>query len=230
MLFYSTEVNIQFMEVLKKSAERCTFGHFSKSIDILREALATISELTIRTRHIGVGVVDITRKEHTSVDFAPIAAHLLAILTASIKVSHLVCPKHIVHVFGEFCLQWSHHSKLLAYEYLGEEFVSASEHHGLLVEVFDKSALGKELWHVAHLMICCLREFLAGARQDGGPYEHGHIRKIGDELFHKCQILGTIIFGGNMYLQKRNVDVAQIVIITFWRVADKEFTLWIVVF
>lgn len=59
MLFKSTEMNIQFMKVLKERSERCSLGHLSKCIHILREALATIAELAIRTRDLGVGVVDV---------------------------------------------------------------------------------------------------------------------------------------------------------------------------
>ena len=59
MLLKSTEVNIELMEMLKESAERCALCHLSKGVDILREALATIAELAIRTRDVGVGVVDV---------------------------------------------------------------------------------------------------------------------------------------------------------------------------
>ena len=60
MLLYTTEMNVQFMEVLQKSTKRCTLGHLSKGIHILGEALTTITELSIRSRNIGMGVVDIT--------------------------------------------------------------------------------------------------------------------------------------------------------------------------
>lgn len=59
MLLKSTEVNIELMERLKESAERSACGHLGEGIDILREALATIAELAIRTRDVGVGVVDV---------------------------------------------------------------------------------------------------------------------------------------------------------------------------
>ena len=59
MLLKSTEVYVQFMQMLKESTERCALGHHGEGIDILREALAAIAELAIRTRDIGVGVVDV---------------------------------------------------------------------------------------------------------------------------------------------------------------------------
>ena len=59
MLLKSTEMNIQLVKVLKECTERCALGHHGEGVDILREALATIAELTVRTRNIGVGVVDV---------------------------------------------------------------------------------------------------------------------------------------------------------------------------
>ena len=59
MLLESTEVYIELMEILKKLSERSACSHLCEGIDILREALATIAELAIRTRDIGVGVVDV---------------------------------------------------------------------------------------------------------------------------------------------------------------------------
>ena len=118
MLFKSTEMNVQFMQMLKECTERSTCGHLCESIHILREALATIAELAVRTRDIGVGVVDVTRKEHAGVNLAPIATHLLAVLAASVEVGYLVCTKHIVHILSEFGLQRSHNCKLLTNENL----------------------------------------------------------------------------------------------------------------
>ena len=102
MLFKSTEMNIQLMQVLKEFTERRACGHLCESIHILWEALATIAELAIRTRDIGVGVVDIAREEHAGVYLAPVATHLLAVLTASVEVGHLIGSKDVVHVLGEF--------------------------------------------------------------------------------------------------------------------------------
>lgn len=106
MFLKSTEVNVELVEWLKQLAERCPCGLLCEGIHILWEALATIAELTIRTRDISVGVVDVARKEHTGVNLAPIAAHLLAILTTSIEVSFLVCSKDVVHVLGELGFKW----------------------------------------------------------------------------------------------------------------------------
>lgn len=59
MLLKSAEMNIQFMHMLKECTERSALGHHGEGVDILREALATIAELAIRARDIGVGVVDV---------------------------------------------------------------------------------------------------------------------------------------------------------------------------
>ena len=114
MLLHTTEVDIQFMEMRQKGAERRSFRHLRKGIDILGEAFATITKLTIRTRHIGMGVVDVAREKHTRMRLAPITAHLLALLTTGIEISHLVSSNHIVHIFGELGLQRSHDRKFLA--------------------------------------------------------------------------------------------------------------------
>ena len=59
MLLKSTEMDVEFMTGFKQLAERSACGHHGEGVDILREALAAIAELTIRTRDIGVGVVDV---------------------------------------------------------------------------------------------------------------------------------------------------------------------------
>ena len=60
MLLKSTEVNIQFMQRFKQLAERSASGHLGESVDILREALATIAELAIWTWNVCMRVVDVT--------------------------------------------------------------------------------------------------------------------------------------------------------------------------
>ena len=59
MFLYTTEVDVEFVEVGQEGAERCALGHLGKGIDILGEALATVAVLAIGTGDIGVGVVDI---------------------------------------------------------------------------------------------------------------------------------------------------------------------------
>ena len=59
MLFKSTEVNVQFMQVLKERSERSSLGHLCESIHILREALATITKLSVRSGNVSMGVVDV---------------------------------------------------------------------------------------------------------------------------------------------------------------------------
>ena len=105
MLFKSAEMNVELMERLKESAERSALGHHSEGVDILREALASIAKLAIRTRDIGVGVIDVTREEHAGVYLTPVASHLLAVFTAGIEVGYLVGSEDVVHVLGEFGLK-----------------------------------------------------------------------------------------------------------------------------
>ena len=59
MLLYTTEMNVQFVEVFKQCTKRCALSHLGKSINILGEAFAAITKFTIRTGDIGMGVVDI---------------------------------------------------------------------------------------------------------------------------------------------------------------------------
>ena len=177
MLLKSSEVHIQFMQMLKESAKRCALGHHGEGINILREALAAIAELAIRTRNVGVGVVDVAREEHAGVYLAPVASHLLAVLTASVEVGHLVGSEDVVHVLSEFSFEWSHDGELLAHEDLGEEVLCSGEDHGLLLEVLDVGTLGEELWHVVYAMAGFLGEEVAGAREDGGAHEDGYVRK-----------------------------------------------------
>lgn len=56
MLLHPTEINIQFVEVLQVGSSECFLGQLGKDIDIIGEALATVSVLAIWTR----GVVDIS--------------------------------------------------------------------------------------------------------------------------------------------------------------------------
>lgn len=177
MLLVSTEVNIKLMERLKESAERSAFCYHGESVDIFREALATIAELPVRTRDIGVGVVDVARKEHAGVYLAPVATHLLAILTASVEVGHLVCAKDIVHVLGELSLEWCHDSELLAHENLCKEVLCSCEDHDLFLEVFDVGTFGEKLRHVVYAMSGLLGEKVAGAREDGSAHEDRYVRK-----------------------------------------------------
>ena len=55
-----TEMHIQLVKMLQKRSERRALRHLGEGVHILWEALATIAVLAIRTRHVGVRVVDIT--------------------------------------------------------------------------------------------------------------------------------------------------------------------------
>lgn len=177
MLLKPSEMNIQLMQVLKESTQRSALGHHGEGIDVLWEALATIAELAVRTRDVGVGVVDVTREEHAGVYLAPVASHLLAVLTAGVEVGYLIGTEDVVHVLGELGFEWGHDGELLAHEDAGEEVLCSGEDHGLLLEVFDVGALGEELWHVVYAMASLFGEEVAGAREDGGAHENGYVRK-----------------------------------------------------
>ena len=142
MLLKPTEVDIQFMQMLKKGTERCAFSHLCKGIDVFREALATITELSIRSWNIGVHIIDVTGEKDTRMYFSPIGTHLLTIFTAGVEVCNLVGSEDVVHVLSEFGLKRGHNRKLLAHEDLGEEFVCSSEDHSLFLEVLNMRALG----------------------------------------------------------------------------------------
>ena len=75
-------MHIQFVQVLQKSTQRCAFCHLGKGVDILGEALATVTKLTIRAGDVCMGVVDVAREEHAGVHLAPVAANLLAVFAA----------------------------------------------------------------------------------------------------------------------------------------------------
>ena len=230
MFLEAAEVDVKLVEWCKERAEGCSCCHLSKSIDILGEALATITKLAVGTGDVGVGVIDVTGEEHTGVDLAPVTTHLLAVFTASVEVGDLISAKHVVHVLGELSLQRGHHGELLADEDLGEQVVSTGEDHRLFLEVLDVGTLGEELRHVADLVAGLAGEHLAGAGEDGGADEDGHVGEVLNELLHQREVLGAVVFGGDMDLQESDVDVAQVIVVALGRVADEQFTLRVVVF
>lgn len=230
MFLKSAEVNIELMQMLKESSERSASGHFGEGVDILGEALTTITKLAIRTWNICMRVVDVAGEEHAGVYLAPVASHLLAVLAAGVEIGYLVGTEDIVHVLGELGFKWSHDSELLAHEDLSEEIMGSSEDHGLLLEVLDVGALGEELGHVVYAMVGLLGEEVTGTWKDGGAHEDGYVRKGRDELLHESEILCAIVFGRYMDLEEGDVDVCHRIVVTLGWVADKEFTIGIVVF
>ena len=230
MFLHATEMHIQLMQMLQQSSERRAFCHLGKGIDILREAFATVAELAVGSRHVGVRVVDVAREEHSRVHLAPVGTHLLAVFAAGVEVGDLIGAEHVMHVFGKLGLQRGHDGELLANKDLGEQVVCPSKHHGLLLEVLDMRALGEELGHIVHLVARLAREHLAGARQDGGTNEDRHIRQLANEFLHQTEVLGTVIFCRDVDLQESDINIAQIIIIPLGRVADEQFAFRIVVF
>ena len=121
MLLDTTEVNVEFVEMLQEGAKRGAFGHLCESVDIFRETFATITVLTIGTRNVRVGIVDVTGEENTGVNLSPICSHLLAILFARIEIGYFVRTEDVVHILGELCFKRRHYRKFLADEDLGEQ-------------------------------------------------------------------------------------------------------------
>ena len=230
MFFGATEVDVEFVEVLKEGAEGGALRHLGEGVHILGEALATIAVLAVGTRNIGVRVVDITREKDTSMHLAPVGAHLLAVLAAGVEVGDLVGPEDIVHILGELCLEGSHNGKLLAHENLGEQSLFSGEGHSLLLEVLDIGTFAEELRHVVDLVARLPGEQRAGTRQYGGAHEDRHVGKVADKLLHEAEVLCAIVLGGDMNLEECNVDTGQIIIIPLGGVADEEFAVRIVVF
>ena len=82
MLLHSPEMHIQLVEVLQQGAKGRALGHLGEGVDVLGEALASVTELAVGTGDVGVGVVDIAREEHAGVHLAPVSTHLLAVFVA----------------------------------------------------------------------------------------------------------------------------------------------------
>ena len=228
MLLHPPEMDIELMEMLQECSERGAFGHLGECIDILGETFATIAELAVGAGDVGMGVVDITGEKDPGMDFAPIGTHLLAVFATGVEVGDLIGAEHIVHVLGQFCLQRGHDGELLAHENPGEQLMGTGEHHRLLPEVFKECPFGKELRHITNLMARLARKHLAGARKDGGTDKHRHIRKLGDQFLHQCQILSPVIFRRHMNLQKCYINTAQVIIVPLRRVADEQLALRII--
>ena len=107
------------MQMFQQCSERSSFRHLGESVDILGEALATIAILAIEARNIGVGVVDVARKQNTRMHFAPVSTHLLAVFAAGVEVGDLVGSEHVVHILGKLSFQRSHDGEFLAHKNLG---------------------------------------------------------------------------------------------------------------
>ena len=229
MLFNATEVDVELVEVLQQGAEGGALGHLGEGVDILGEALATIAVFAVGARDVGVGVVDITRQQHTRMDLAPVGSHLLAVFTAGVEVGDLVGSKDIVHILGELSFKGSHDGKLLADENAGEQGLLTSEGHGLLLEVFDIGTFAEELGHIVYFMASLPGEQRAGTRQDSRADEDGHVREVADKLLHEAEVLCAVVLGGDMNLEESNVDIGQVVVVALGGVADEEFALGVVV-
>ena len=230
MFFYPTKMDIEFVQVFKKCSKGSAFSHLCKGIYIFREAFAAIAVLAIGTWYVGMSIVDISRQQYACVNFAPISAHLFAILATGVEIGYLVGSEDVVHVLCQLCFERGHHGELLAYEDFGEQVVGSCEDHGLFFEILNMCTLGEEFWHVAHLMASLFGKPVTGSGKDCGTYEDWHIREILNQFGHQTQVLRTVVLGRHMDLQKSDIDIAQVVIVAFGRVADEEFAFRIVMF
>ena len=120
MFFHPPEMYIQLMKMLQQRSKRRALGHLGKGIHILREALAAVAVLAVGAGDVGVGVVDIARKEYASMHLAPVGTHLLAVLAAGIEIGDLIGTKHVVHIFGQLGLKRGHHGEFLTNKNFGE--------------------------------------------------------------------------------------------------------------
>ena len=127
MFLDSTEMDVELVEVLQQGAEGSAFGHLGEGVNILGEALATVAVLAVWSGDVGVGVVDVARKQHTRMHLAPVGTHLLAVFTAGVEVGDLVGSEDIVHVLGELGLERGHDGELLADEDAGEQALLTSQ-------------------------------------------------------------------------------------------------------
>ncbi len=221
-------MHIQLVQVLQQGAKRRALGHLGEGVDVLGEALASITILTVGSRDIGVGIIYVAREENSCMHITPVSSHLLAVLTASVEVGYFVSTKDIVHVLGKFGLKGGHHGELLTHEYLGQQILRSCKDHRLFIEVFNKGSFSQKFGHITHLVAGLTGEHLAGAGQDGGTYKYGHIGQVGDEFLHQRKVLRTIVLGGYVDLQKGDIDITQVVIVTLIRVTDKQFAFRVV--
>lgn len=63
----------------------------------------------------------------------------------------------------------------------------------------------------------------------GGSYENWYVGEVLDEFLHEAEILCTVVFGAYMNLQERDINFFHVIVVTFSRVADEQFTLWTIV-
>ena len=59
MLLHPTEMHIQLVEMFQQRSKRRAFCHLGKGVHVFGEALAAIAKLAVRTRDVGVRVVDL---------------------------------------------------------------------------------------------------------------------------------------------------------------------------
>lgn len=102
------------------------------------------------------------------------------------------------------------------------------EYHGLFLEIFDMGAFGEEFGHIAYLMAGLLGEAVAGAGQNCGTHEHGHVGQVGGKFLHQGEVLCAVIHCGYVNLQNSNINITQIIIVTLWRVANEKLALRVI--
>lgn len=225
MLLKAPEMDVEFVERGEQGAERRARRQLREGVHVLREALAAVAALAVRTGDVGVRVVDVARQQAARVDLRPIGTHLFAILLHRVEVGHLVRAEDVVRILRDLRLKGGHHREPLAGEDPRQErqrrrVALDGEDHRLPPEVLDVRALRQELRHVEDAMPRLPREPRRGARQDRRPHEHRHIRELPDQLLHKGQILRPVVLRRHMDLQERDIDCRKVVIVSLRRIRD----------
>lgn len=223
-LLHSPEMDVEFVERGEQGAERRARRQLREGVHVLREALAAVAALAVRTRNVGVRVVDVARQQAARVDLRPVRAHLLAVLLHGVEVRHLVRAEDVVRILRDLRLKGGHHHEPLAGEDPRQErqcrrVALDGEDHRLPPEVLDVRALRQELRHVEDAMPRLPREPRRGARQDRRAHEDEHVRQPLDQRPHQRQVLRAVVLGRHVDLKERDVDVAQVVVEALGRVA-----------
>ena len=224
MLLKAPEMDVEFVERGEQGAERRARRQLREGVHVLREALAAVAALAVRTGDVGVRVVDVARQQAARVDLRPIGTHLFAILLHRVEVGHLVRAEDVVRILRDLRLKGGHHREPLAGEDPRQErqrrrVALDGEDHRLPPEVLDVRALRQELRHVEDAMPRLPREPRRGARQDRRAHEDGHVRQPLNQRPHQRQVLRAVVLGRHVDLKERDVDVAQVVVEALGRVA-----------
>lgn len=184
MLFKPAEPDIELVERGDEFAKGKILGEGGEGVDVLGEALAAVAVFAVGTGHLGVHLVDVTRKEDTGMDGLVVAAVSAAVVGHGIEVGHLERAEDVVGILRNLGLEGGHTAEFLADKNLAEEINFAGEDHRLRLEVLDIGPLREEFRHEVDLVAGLLGEPLGGAREDGRADEDRYVGKSPNELGH----------------------------------------------